>query len=112
MEAVRDDGRRSGAAARVHLPDRISPMVVAEEASDLKLTDASMQCQMFAPFRTSPSQNPRLRIGILLDGPKLSAFFARIIEDIQASNFARIELLVYRKKPAQAQEQSKSRLGA
>jgi len=63
-------------------------------------------------FRVSSADRPPLRIGILLDSPKLSAFFARIIEDIQASNFARIELLVYRKKPAQAQEQSKSRLGA
>ena len=48
-------------------------------------------------FRQSPAPNPPLRIGILLDSPKLSAFFARIIEDIQASNFAKIELLVYRK---------------
>jgi hypothetical protein len=33
-----------------------------------------------------------------LDGPKLSAFFARIIEDIRGSNFANLELLVFRKK--------------
>jgi hypothetical protein len=78
----------------------------------VNLIGASMQSQMFAPFRTSPAQNPRLRIGILLDSPKLSAFFARIIEDIQASNFARIELLVYRKRPASAQVQPRSRLGA
>lgn len=51
-------------------------------------------------FRFSPANRPPLRIGLLLDGPKLSGFFARIIEDVQASNFARIELLVYRKKPA------------
>ena len=52
-------------------------------------------------FRVSNADRPPLRIGILLDSPKLSAFFARIIEDIQESNFARIELLVYRKKTAQ-----------
>jgi hypothetical protein len=45
----------------------------------------------------SPAQNPRLRIGLLLDGPKLPRFNAEIIKQIQASNFARIELLVYRK---------------
>jgi hypothetical protein len=78
----------------------------------LSLMNASMQLQMFAPFRTSPAQGPPLRIGILLDSPKLSAFFARIIEDIQASNFARIELLVYRKKPAATQAQPKSCFGA
>ena len=75
------------------------------------LVDASMQRQMFAPFRTSPAHNPPLRIGILLDGAELSAFFARIIEDVQASNFARIELLVYRKRPATEQSQAKSRIG-
>jgi hypothetical protein len=52
---------------------------------------------MVPQFRFSPPSRPPLRIGILLDGPVLSAFFARIIEDIQASNFAKIELLVYRK---------------
>ena len=51
------------------------------------------------PFRLSPAARPPLRIGLLLDGPKLSAFFARIIEDITGSNFASLELLVFRKKP-------------
>jgi hypothetical protein len=50
------------------------------------------------PFRFSPAANPPLRIGLLLDSPKLSAFFARIIEDIRCSNFANLELLVFRKK--------------
>ena len=64
-------------------------------------------------FRFSPADKPPLRIGILLDGTKLSAFFARIIGDIQKSNFARIELLVFRKKPsAVPQPIPKSRLGA
>jgi hypothetical protein len=51
-------------------------------------------------WRTSSSSNPPLRIGLLLDGVKMSRFFATIIEDIQASNFASIELLVFRKIPA------------
>ena len=64
-------------------------------------------------FRVSNVDRPPLRIGILLDSPKLSAFFARIIEDIQKSNFARIELLVYRKRTVPVpQPQPKSRLGA
>jgi len=50
-----------------------------------------------APWRFSPADRPRLRIGLLLDSRELSLFYARIIEDIQASNFAKIELLVFRK---------------
>jgi hypothetical protein len=55
-------------------------------------------------WRNSSSSNPPLRIGILLDSVKLSRFFATILEDIQASNFARIELLVFRKPPAPDQK--------
>jgi len=50
----------------------------------------------------SPADRPPLRIGLLLDGPELSAFSASVIEDIQASNFAKIELAVYRKSAAAA----------
>src|SRR5262249_9624827 len=52
---------------------------------------------MVPQFRVSDAARPPLRIGILFDSPRTSAFFARVIEDIQASNFGRIELLVYRK---------------
>jgi hypothetical protein len=79
---------------------------------DVNQIKASTQLPMISPFLTSSADRPSLRIGILLDSPKLSAFFARIIDDIQASNFARIELLVFRKKPAQVQAQPKSRVGA
>jgi hypothetical protein len=61
------------------------------------------------PFRFSPAVGPPLRIGILLDTPKLSAFFARIIEDIQGSNFANLELLVFRKKAQPVVPESPSR---
>jgi hypothetical protein len=64
--------------------------------------NASMAPDMNRFFLFSPADRPPLRIGILLDSPKLSAFFARITEDIQSSTFARIEFLVFRKKPAAA----------
>src|SRR5437868_8046764 len=66
------------------------------------------------PFRFSPAVGPPLRIGLLLDTPKLSAFFARIIEDIQGSNFANLELLVFQKKapPVVLEPPSKSLIGA
>ena len=59
-------------------------------------------------WRTSPSSNAPLRIGVLLDGYKLSRFFATILEDIQASNFANIELLVFRKPSASPKETSET----
>ncbi|HKC70557.1 MAG TPA: hypothetical protein VKB60_02990, partial [Terriglobales bacterium] len=52
----------------------------------------------------SPAPNPPLRIGLLLDGPTLPRFNAEIIKHIQASNFANIELLVYRKGAVAATE--------
>jgi hypothetical protein len=55
---------------------------------------------MVLPFRFSPANKPPLRIGLLLDNVHLSAVFARVVEDIQASNFAKLELLVFHKKPA------------
>ena len=51
-------------------------------------------------WRNSPSHNPVLRIGLLVDSFKMSRFCAKVIEDIRASNFAKIELLVCRKVPA------------
>src|SRR6266705_4033630 len=55
---------------------------------------------MIRYFRLSPAVRPPLRIGLLLDTAKVSAFCARVIEDIQCSNFARIELVAFRKSPA------------
>ncbi len=46
-------------------------------------------------YLSSSSEKPPLRIGILLDSPVLAAAFASVIADIQRSDFARIELLVY-----------------
>jgi hypothetical protein len=46
-------------------------------------------------YRVSSASRAPLRIGLLLDSrDEISAFFATIIEDIRASNFARIELLI------------------
>jgi len=51
-------------------------------------------------YRISAGNRPPLRIGLLLDSiDRISAFFARNIEDIQASNFAKIELLILKKSP-------------
>ncbi len=51
-------------------------------------------------WRISPSTNPALRIGLLLDSVNMSRFFATIIEDIRASNFADLELLIFRRAPS------------
>ena len=53
-------------------------------------------------WRYSPADRPPLRIGLLLDSPELVNFSARVIEDIQASNFTAIDLLVYKKSTAAA----------
>jgi len=52
-------------------------------------------------YRISSSDAPPLRVGLLLNSrAQLPAYFTKIIEDINASNFARIELLIVRKKTA------------
>jgi len=56
----------------------------------------------------SPAPKPPLRIGLLLDGVKLSRFFAKIVEDIRASNFARLELLVFKKASPSAKPEHKA----
>jgi hypothetical protein len=62
--------------------------------------EPSAESMTGSPWRFSPAHHPPLRVGLLLDGPNLSAFFARVIEDIRASNFANLELLVFRKPHA------------
>jgi len=46
-------------------------------------------------YRVSPASGPKLRIGLLLDTAVLAACAARIVEDIRASNFAELCLVVY-----------------
>ena len=46
-------------------------------------------------YRQSNSQNPPLRIGLLLDSNELPQCFAEVIDDIQQSNFARLEFLIF-----------------
>ena len=46
-------------------------------------------------YLRSCSGRPPLRIGILLDGNRLIRVFREVVRDIQQSNFAKIELLVY-----------------
>src|SRR5580658_7354793 len=53
-------------------------------------------------YRISSADRPPLRIGLLLDSlEEISAFFAKVVEDIKASNFARVELLILRKTPTE-----------
>jgi hypothetical protein len=53
-------------------------------------------------YRISSADRAPLRIGLLLDSyDEISAFAARIIEDIKASNFAKIELLVVKQAAAE-----------
>ena len=46
-------------------------------------------------YLESPSNAPPLRIGLLADTPVLPACFAEMIRHILASNFARLEMVVY-----------------
>ena len=58
-------------------------------------------------YRISSADHAPLRIGLLLDSrEKIPAFAATIIEDIKASNFAEIELLVVGKTAARTLEPS------
>jgi hypothetical protein len=45
-------------------------------------------------YRTSPAERSKLRIGLLVDTPQLTEWCARILEDIRASNFAELCLVV------------------
>ena len=61
-----------------------------------------------AYYRFSSARHPPLRIGLLLDSSEeLYSFSAKIIEDIQASNFARVELLIVKKTPAETRAAEK-----
>ena len=57
-------------------------------------------------YRISPADRPKLRIGLLLDTPRLLACMARVVDDIRLSNFAELCLIVYNgsaSKPAEPQ---------
>ncbi len=45
-------------------------------------------------YRQSQASGPALRVGLLMDGMVASAVVARIVEDIQQSNFAAVELVI------------------
>jgi hypothetical protein len=51
-------------------------------------------------YRTAHPDRPPLRVGLLLDGPRVSRFAAGIIQDIRQSDFARIAYLVYKEPEA------------
>lgn len=58
----------------------------------------------------SHSSAKPLRIGVLADGLRLSRVFRQVLTDIQASNFARLELVVFNGEPAPPSPRSSSKL--
>lgn len=60
------------------------------------------EAPLSAHFLSSSIDRPPLRIGVLLDGPSTSRAAASVIRDLQASNFARIELVVFNARRADA----------
>ncbi|PYX04984.1 MAG: hypothetical protein DMG88_22925 [Acidobacteria bacterium] len=89
---------------------RIEDRALNPMSSTKNSQEPSVESISGSPWRFSPAAHPALRVGLLLDGPHLSAFFARVIQDIRASNFANLELLVFRKPPARSEAQSRSSL--
>lgn len=83
-------------------------MHLASEPGHIELTHskdvrkAAVAPLGIAPWSLSPADRPPLRVGLLLDSPKMALFCSKIIQDIQTSNFAKVELLVYRKAPPKA----------
>lgn len=58
-------------------------------------------------YRISPADRGPLRIGLLLNSRiEIPAFMATIVDDLKASNFARIELLVVRNSPGGTRSES------
>jgi hypothetical protein len=90
-------------------------MHIASEPGPIELTDSNGLQQKgpvplgIAPWSLSTANRPPLRIGLLLDSPKMALFCSKIIQDIQASNFAKIELLVYRKAVAKPSPGNKNK---
>lgn len=58
-----------------------------------------------ALFLGSSTNRPPLRIGVLLDSFTLGACFARVLDDIQNSNFAKLELLILNEHPPACERQ-------
>src|SRR5262249_34862227 len=54
----------------------------------------------------SEGNGPKLRVGVLLDGEALPRHFAAVLEDVRASDFADLVLLVFNaeRRPEQARE--------
>lgn len=60
-----------------------------------------MTDQIARLFRSLPGGDPPLRIGVLLDGWRLPAAFRAVLEDIRASDFATLNLLVFNDEQSQ-----------
>ena len=78
----------------MHLASEPGPVELTHSKDVQKAAPAPLG---IAPWSFSAAARPLLRIGLLLDSPKMALFCSQIIRDIQTSNFAKVELLVYRK---------------
>jgi len=61
-------------------------------------------------YLTSTSGREPLRIGVLLDDTSLPRFLYRVIEDLQKSNFASLQLAVLRQEPRSVAQQPRASL--
>jgi hypothetical protein len=59
-------------------------------------------------YRTSPAERRKLRIGLMIDTPHFMAWSVRILEDIRASNFAELCLVVSNASARQSQSLPRS----
>ncbi|HEX6505144.1 MAG TPA: hypothetical protein VF011_18020 [Terriglobales bacterium] len=53
-------------------------------------------------WRLSSGAGPALRIGVLVDNTYLERCFAAVLEDIRSSNFAKLEIILFRNHPPSA----------
>ena len=64
-----------------------------------------------ALYLQSASPDPPLRIGVMVDGVETLRAFRQVLADIQASDFARLELVVVNRQPAAPPAPATGRLG-
>ena len=61
-------------------------------------------------WRFSPANNPQLRVGVLLDGLQIPRFFCKVLEDIRASNFVHLEMLIFQVPPTPPKREGSNRI--
>jgi hypothetical protein len=61
-------------------------------------------------FRLSSAERPPLKIGLLLDSPKLKRCFISVLEDIRSSNFAVLDCVIMQRQSTEAHHGKRTRL--